>query len=103
MDSHESPIEEPPAEEALRERAVKRIKEKREFRSHAAWFILVNAALWVIWALPPDSANTDDIWPAWVTGIWGVFLLAHAWRVYGGHDGEISEGEIQEEMNKLRK
>ncbi|HET8592982.1 MAG TPA: 2TM domain-containing protein [Solirubrobacterales bacterium] len=90
------------SEQDLRERAIRQLKRKREFRDHLGWFIFINAVLWVIWALPPDSANTDDIWPAWVTGIWGVFLLSHAWRVYRGPEEGPSERQIEDEISRLR-
>lgn len=90
------------SEQDLRERAIKQLRRKREFRDHLGWFILVNAVLWVIWALPPDSADTNDIWPAWVTGIWGVFLLSHAWRVYRGTEEGPSERQIEDEISRLR-
>lgn len=90
------------SEQELRERALRQLKRKRELREHLGWFLFVNAVLWAIWALPPDSANTDDLWPAWVTGIWGVFLLSHAWRVYRGLDEGPTEHQIEREIARLR-
>ena len=90
------------SEQELRERAIRQLKRKREFRDHLGWFIFINAVLWLIWALPPDSADTGDIWPAWVTGIWGVFLISHAWRVYRVLEEGPSERQIEEEMTRLR-
>lgn len=89
-------------EQDLRERAVRQLKRKRELRDHFGWFLFINALLWVIWAVPPDSANTHDLWPAWVTGIWGVFLVSHALRVYRGSDEGPSERQIEKEMGRLR-
>jgi hypothetical protein len=86
----------------LRERAIRQLKRKREFRDHLGWFVFVNAVLWLIWALPPNSADTGDLWPAWVTGIWGVFLLSHGWRVYRGHEEGPTEHQIEHEMTRLR-
>jgi 2TM domain len=67
-------------EEDLRELAIRELRRKREFRDHLGWFIFINVVLWMIWAV--DGAETDDLWPAWVTGIWGVFVVSHGWRVY---------------------
>jgi 2TM domain-containing protein len=89
-------------EQELRERALRQLKRKREFRDHLGWFLFVNAVLWVIWAIPPDSADTNDLWPAWVTGIWGVFLLSHAWRVYRRVEESPTEHQIEREMARLR-
>lgn len=92
----------PSGDQELREQAIRQLKRKREFRDHLGWFIFVNAVLWAIWALPPNSADTGDLWPAWVTGIWGVFLLSHAWRVYRAVDEGPSERQIEQEMTRLR-
>lgn len=89
-------------EQDLRERAIRQLKRKREFRDHVGWFLFVNAVLWVIWAVPPNSADTGDLWPAWVTGIWGVFLLAHGWRVYRSLDEGPTEHQIEREMTRLK-
>jgi hypothetical protein len=85
------------AQEDLRSHAIRRIKRKRDFYSHVVLFLIVNGALWVVWALTGDS---DDVWPAWVSGIWGFFLLLEARHVYG--DRTISEQDIQQEMGRLR-
>lgn len=92
-----SPID---GEDELRERAIRQLKRKHEFRDHVGWFIFVNAVLWLIWAL--DSADTGDLWPAWVTGIWGVVLISQAWRVYRVVEEGPTEGQIQDEMTRLR-
>ncbi len=61
-------------ETELREQALERIKRKRKFRRDVVIYVLVNAGLWVIWAI--DGAKTDDVWPAWVSGIWGALLCS---------------------------
>ena len=45
-------------------------------------FLVVNIGLWVVWAA--DGADSDDLWPAWVTGIWFVILVLDAFKAYGG-------------------
>jgi 2TM domain len=39
--------------------------------------------------------------PTWVSGIWGIILVLHGWRVYG--ERAISEQEIQQEMGRRRR
>jgi len=90
------------SDQGLRERAIRQLKRKRELRDHFGWFLFVNTVLWVIWAVPPDSADTNNIWPAWVTGIWGVILLAQAWRVYRGLEEGPTENQIEKEIARLR-
>jgi hypothetical protein len=85
-------------EQRLRDQAIKRIKRRRKFLRDLLFFLLVNAALWAIWAL--NGAETDDLWPAWVSGIWGALLVLDAWKAYG--ERPISDSEIEEEMSQLR-
>lgn len=66
-----------PAEprEGLREQAVERIKRKQKFL-----YLLVNTGLWAFWAY--EGADTNDLSPALVSGIWGVLLTHDAFRAY---------------------
>ncbi len=82
----------------LREQAIERIKRKRKFRRDVILYLLVNAGLWAIWAF--NGADTDDLWPAWVSGIWGVLLLLDAFKAYG--EGPISDQQIEDEMRRLK-
>ena len=87
------------AEADLREQAIERIKRKRKFRRDVLTYVLVNAGLWVIWAA--DGAKTDDLWPAWVSGIRGAFLVFDAFKTYG--ERPISDQQIEEEMGRIRR
>jgi hypothetical protein len=89
----------PMAEDEDRAKAVERLKRKREFAGHVVAFLVVNAGLWVVWAVP-DGADTDDLWPAWVTGIWLIILLLDAYKVYGQRP--ISDQRIEEEMRRMK-
>jgi hypothetical protein len=84
-------------EEDVRAKAIKRIKRKRDFLGHVVVFLVINAGLWVVWAV--DGANTDDLWPAWVTGIWLVILVLDAFKVHG--ERPISDQQIEEEMRRM--
>lgn len=85
-------------EQDLRKRAVKRIKRKREFLRNVVLYLLVNAGLWAFWAY--DGADTDDLWPALVSGIWGILLVLDAFKLHG--DRAISDQEIEKEMGRIR-
>ena len=76
-DTVEIPTEE---EVKLRSTAVERIKRKRDFVGHVVLYVIVNAGLWIVWAA--NGARTNDLWPAWVSGIWLVLLLLDAYKVY---------------------
>ena len=74
--------------------AVKRVKAKRDFKSHAVVYVLVNTLLVIIWA----SAGAAYFWPIWTIAGWGIGLALHAWSVY--FDKPITEDEIRREMER---
>ena len=80
----------------LRERAVTRLKKRRELGAHVLVYLLVNAFLTSIWALTSPDAI---FWPAFPMIGWGIGLVMHAWDVYRGD--EFSEEQIQREMDRL--
>jgi hypothetical protein len=94
-------MEERPVEgrgdEALRQRAVHRLKKKAEFRSHLTSYVLVNALLVGIWAF----TGQGYFWPIWPLLGWGVGIAFHAWDTFG-HRSEITEDQIRREMDRLR-
>jgi hypothetical protein len=90
----------PQDEDALRELALKRLHEKRDFKTHLIVYVLVNLLLVVIYLV---SAWVSGEWFPWVVFPifgWGIGLDVHAWTVYGRRD--ISEEEIAREMDKMR-
>jgi 2TM domain len=86
------------SEEELRERAVERLKKKRDFRGHVFIYVAVNAFLVVIWAV--TSGGDNFFWPIFPILGWGIGVAANAWDVYGRKP--ISEDEIRREAEKLR-
>jgi hypothetical protein len=83
-------------EEQLRQAAIKRLKKRRDFRNHVVTYVIINAFLVVIWYF----TDRGYFWPMWVMIGWGIGLAFNAWDVYGRK--EISDTEIQAEMDKLR-
>ncbi|MGI9557331.1 MAG: 2TM domain-containing protein [Solirubrobacterales bacterium] len=81
-----------------REEALKRIKARRDFRSHVVVYALVNAALWTVWVVLGVAGEFTFPWPLFVTLGWGIAVLINAWEVYGRRP--ITEEEIQAEMRK---
>ena len=84
------------SEQALRERALERLKKKRDFRTHVVIYIAVNAFLVVIWAV----TGSGYFWPIFPILGWGIGLIANAWDVYGRRP--ITEDEIRRETDRLR-
>jgi hypothetical protein len=85
----------------MREEALAQVKRKREFKTAIAAYVVVNAALWLIWALSDERGDANGIpWPLWVTAFWGLGMVISAWNIYGQRP--ISESEIQDEMRKIQ-
>ena len=78
-------------DQALRERAVKRLKKQRDFRIHLLMYVLINGLLVVIWAI---------FWPIFPIAGWGIGVAANAWDAYGRD--VPTEAEIRREMDRLR-
>ena len=83
-------------EDDLRERAVQRLKRKRDFKSHVFIYLAVNAMLIVIWAV----TGSGFFWPIFPIIGWGIAVAANAWDVYGRKP--ITEDEIRREADRLR-
>ena len=82
-------------QEDRRDQAIKRVKAKRDFRTHLAVYVIINALLVGIWAM----SGAGYFWPAWPILGWGIGLAFHAWDAY--FEKPISEDEVQREMQRL--
>jgi len=80
----------------MREQALTRIKKRRDFGGHAVAYVVVNAAVWIIWAV----TGAGYPWPAWVSGAWAIGLVLNAWEVYGRRP--ITEADVRREIERLR-
>ena len=80
----------------IRERAIRRLRKKRDFRSHLFVYVAVNAMLVLIWAL----TSGGFFWPIFPIAGWGIGVAANAWDVYGRRP--ITEDEIRREADRLR-
>jgi hypothetical protein len=91
-------VQPPATEDALRERALKRLKKKRDFHAHLLIYCLVNGFFVLIWAL----TNTGFFWPMFLMVGWGIGLVMNAWDVYRGSE-EFTEDAIAREIDRIRK
>ena len=82
--------------DALRERAVKRLKKRRDLYGHIVFYLLVNAFLVVIWAV---TSPGGFFWPVFPLVGWGIGVVMNAWDVFWAE--EVSEDRIQREMEHL--
>jgi hypothetical protein len=81
---------------ADRERARKRLQDRREFGSHAVAFVVVNASLIGAWAI----TGGGYFWPAWILAAWGVGLVLHGWDTFVRKP--ITEADIDKELQRQR-
>jgi 2TM domain len=77
-----------------REAAVKRLTARRDFGMHAVVYVAFNAALVLVWYL----TGHGYFWPAWLIGLWGSGLAAHAWDAFGRRP--ITEEDVLREMER---
>ena len=78
-----------------REEALRRLRKQRDFQTHLVAYVVVNAAVWAIWAFTGGGYP----WPAWLTGAWGIGLFLNAWEVYFRRP--ITERDVEREIQRL--
>jgi hypothetical protein len=78
-----------------RELALTRLKRRRELGNHLAAYVVINAAVWAIWAV----TGSGYPWPAWLTGSWAIGLLLNAWDVWFRRP--ITEADVEREVRRL--
>lgn len=83
-------------DEERRVAAVKRLEEKRDFRTHLVTYVVVNGVLVGIWAV----TGAGYFWPIWPLLGWGVGLVLHAWTLFGQRP--ITEADVDREMRRQR-
>jgi hypothetical protein len=83
-------------EQELREQAIKRIKDRREFWMHLVVYVVVNAMLVGIWAL----SGGGYFWPGWVILGWGVGLVLHGASLVV-ENRPIRERDIERQMRNI--
>jgi hypothetical protein len=82
-------------DQTARDRAVTRLKKRRDFRGHLLVYVLVNTFIVVIWAVTgPDGF----FWPVFPIVGWGIGVVMNAWDVCWRP--RITEQDIQREMGR---
>jgi hypothetical protein len=84
------------AASTVREQALERIKKRRDFTAHAVVYVVVNLALWAVWAV----TGAGYPWPVWVSGGWAIALVLNAWDVYGRRP--ITEADVRREIDRIQ-
>jgi 2TM domain len=79
----------------IRDRAIKRLKKKREFQAHLLVYVLVNTFLVVIWSI----TGSGFFWPVFPIVGWGIGVVMNGWDVY--HSEDFAEADIQHEVERI--
>jgi 2TM domain len=82
-------------DQTARDRAVTRLKKRRDFRGHLLVYVLVNTFIVVIWAV---TGPHGFFWPVFPIVGWGIGVVMNAWDVYWRP--RITEQDIQREMGR---
>lgn len=82
----------------LRQRAIKRLKKRRDFHSHLLVYLLVNGFIVVIWAM---TGSPGFFWPIFPIVGWGIGLALNAWDVYS--KDTFTEDQIDREIRHLHR
>jgi hypothetical protein len=78
-----------------RERAIARLKQKSDFRTHLFVYLVVNGFLVLVWL----ATGAGFFWPIFPVLAWGIGLVFNAWDVYWRKP--ISEEQIRREMEHM--
>jgi 2TM domain-containing protein len=91
-------IDEATRDGLLRERAIKRLKKRRDFYGHVLVYVLVNAFLVVLWSLTTDRGF---FWPIFPMAGWGIAVVLNAWEAF--RDDDFAEQQIRREVERLQR
>ena len=88
-------------EDKLYEEARKRVEAKKGFYIHLSVYVIVNAFLVFIWAVPAGGGFPWFVFPL---GGWGIGVFFHFMSVFvfSGHS-HWEEDQIKKEMERMRK
>lgn len=88
------------SDEEIYKLARKRVQDKKDFLNHLAVYIVVNAALVIIWAITTGPGYAWFIWPMFG---WGIGIVFHGLSVFVfDRQGSWERSEIEKEAAKLR-
>ena len=71
-----------------------RVTQRRDFGAHVVTFVVVNAAVVLVWAL----TGGGYFWPAWLLGLWGVGLVLHAWATFVQRP--VTDADVEAELRR---
>jgi hypothetical protein len=88
------------SEEEIYKQARKYVQEKKDFFTHLCVYLVINAILFIIWAITTRHGYPWFIWP--LMG-WGIGVIFHGLSVFVfDRHGSWERNEIEKEATRLR-
>lgn len=89
-------VVQPTESETPRDKARKRLTDRRDLASHLFVYLVVNGFLVVTWLL----TGQGYFWPGWVLGAWGAALVFHLWDFYWRWRRPITDADVDAELRR---
>lgn len=88
------------SDEAIRSIAQRRVADRRGFQLDLFMYVVINAIIWVAWLiiLAPEDGFP---WPVFVSGGWGIGLVAHGLLTYWSISG-ANDAAVERELERMR-
>jgi hypothetical protein len=87
-------------EEEIMKLAAQRVKARRGFWVHFSVYCVVNAFLFLVWAI--TSRFSGHPWFIWTMLPWGVGIAFHALAVFAWSNPRSERAAIEKEAAKIR-
>ena len=88
-------------EQALREQAEKRVKDRIELLEHIGVYILVNGFLVIVWGLTQNWSGYP--WFIWVMAGWGLGLAIHiVTYIIGSESVARRDRLVEKEVERMK-
>ena len=98
------PLRPTAAPDATRDQRLWQIaKARTRFQGHLVTYLIINAGLWLLWAVLPHPHATGDLlpWPIWSTVFWGFGLAMQGFTAYSNlNRGERTQREYERLLNQ---
>lgn len=83
-------------DDEIRERAIRRLKKRRDFYAHVLIYVMVNTFLVAIWAL---TSADGFFWPIFPMVGWGIGVVMNGLDALRGD--QFREGAIRREIERM--
>ena len=98
----------PKLEAKIRKQVEQKLAKRTELIQHIIAYVAINPILWSIYLFTNNGVIDGTPWALWITGFWGMGLVAHFFDYYGNYGGgrerhkRLVDRETQREMERER-